>query len=107
MTIDINGVGKTTIPDLKQGSVPKQLNGGEQQTLREEKTAISVGTSDTVNITRSAASLQAVEQQLSSIPVVDQKRVEQLRLAIENGSYQIDAQRTAEKFLEMEFVLNR
>lgn len=54
---------------------------------------------DSVSISQSARALQAVNQQDNQNTEVDQAKVEQLRQAIEDGSYKVDSQRLANKML--------
>ena len=105
MAIDINGLGSNSISESSQGSGTNRVNEGKEQSTRNAETTQQH--TDVVTITPSAAKLHAVEKSLESIPVVDQKRVEQLRNAIESGQYTVDAKRTAEKFLQFETVLHR
>lgn len=58
--------------------------------------------SDTVTLTDAAAQLRSLESTLGELPVVDSQRVEDLQRAIENGSYEVDTQRIADKMLQFE-----
>ena len=62
---------------------------------------------DAVSITAVAASLNALENSLKNVSVVDVKRVEQIQMALESGNYAIHAQQVADKFLEFEFAIDR
>ena len=52
---------------------------------------------DSLRLTGEAASLQALQRELVAAPAVDQARVEQVRQAIESGSYRIDPAKIAER----------
>jgi negative regulator of flagellin synthesis FlgM len=52
-----------------------------------------------VDITPTAQRLAQVEQRISSTPEVDQGRVDAIRQALSNGSYQVDAARVADGVL--------
>jgi len=106
MTIDITGLSTPVSVDSNQGSVPKRENGGDNQLLRSPVTN-SPSTADTVTLTNAAVKLQDVEQQLKNIPIVDQQRVDKLKSAIESGRYEVNLERTADKFLELEVALYR
>lgn len=54
---------------------------------------------DTVELTSSAKLLERLEKTLASLPEIDRARVESVKIAIENGDYQIDADRIAEALL--------
>lgn len=60
---------------------------------------------DTVNLSNAAQTLQNVEKELASTPEVDSKRVERLKQEIDSGSYQINAERVAEKMLNFDNLL--
>lgn len=46
--------------------------------------------------------LSQLEQSLSEVPVVDAAKVESIKQAIEDGSYQIDSQELARKMIDFE-----
>lgn len=86
--------------------------GPQVQVARSEPTASQQQTGrpstvDTVSLTDTAARLRELENSLAKLPVVDSQRVEDLQRAIENGSYEVDARRTAEKLLGFEQALQR
>lgn len=51
--------------------------------------------------------LQAVLDRISQTPEVDQARVDALRQSIAEGNYPIDADRIAERMVELERLLDR
>lgn len=59
-----------------------------------------------VSITDQARRLASLEQAVHGMPVVNEARVAQIRLAIEEGRYQIDAERIADKLLRTEQELS-
>lgn len=62
----------------------------------------SKSTSDTVNLTSSAQLLERLEKSLASLPDVDVDRVAEVKLALENGDYQIDADAIADAMIRFE-----
>jgi len=62
-------------------------------------------TSDTVELTSSAKLLERLEKTLASLPAVDSKRVEEVKAAIENGEYEIDADAIADAMIRFERFL--
>lgn len=60
---------------------------------------------DTVSLTDTATRLQGLENTIASLPVEDSQRVEDIARAIENGSFEIDTGRIAEKMLDFESEL--
>lgn len=57
---------------------------------------------DSVSLSQSARALQALGQQDNQTQGIDQARVEQLKQAIDDGSYQVDSQRVANKMIEFD-----
>lgn len=57
---------------------------------------------ETVSLTEDAALLQALDEQIAATPAVNAARVEEVRTALANGEYRIDAERVAEKLLAAE-----
>jgi negative regulator of flagellin synthesis FlgM len=60
------------------------------------------GSADTVRISQTAVQLNALQDRLSGVPVVDGQRVESIRASVQDGSYQIDPVRVADKLLKYE-----
>lgn len=83
---------------------------GEGQTAGEaqgkagapNRTGSPAAASDTVNITQTAQQLSEMHDAMATIPVVDTQRVQEVRAAIENGTYEVRPERIAEKLLSLE-----
>lgn len=81
------GTGQTNATRTNPAATPlAKPAGGERQ--------------DTVEINPRAAQLQALESTLASVPVVDTARVEQIKQAISEGRFQINADKIADKLLD-------
>lgn len=101
MSIDINGISSAKVhapPDESQ--VKKQV---EQQPANTETGKSS--TADTVSISDNAAQLGKLGNTVDSTPVVDTQRVEQVKQAISNGTYEVDAEKIADKMMQFESIL--
>jgi negative regulator of flagellin synthesis FlgM len=61
---------------------------------------------DSVSLTDQAEKLSALESSIKDQPVVDTQRVESIRSAILDGSYTVDANKTAEKMADFERLLD-
>ncbi|MGM0676988.1 flagellar biosynthesis anti-sigma factor FlgM [Ectothiorhodospira marina] len=59
-------------------------------------------TADKITLTGAARRLSDLEQTAASQPQVDEKRVAELRQAIQDGSYQVNAQDVAEGLMKSE-----
>ncbi len=62
-------------------------------------------TADKVSLTSTAARLKDIEQRLASQAPVDNNRVNQVKSAINNGEYNVDADRVANKMIDFESSL--
>ncbi|MBL4711672.1 MAG: flagellar biosynthesis anti-sigma factor FlgM [Gammaproteobacteria bacterium] len=101
MTIDINGISSARLhgpPDDKQNNLPIEKQSAKTDTGQST-------TADTVSISDNAAQLGKVTSMVDSAPVVDAKRVEQIKQAIANGTYEVDAAKVADKLMQFESVL--
>ncbi|HQZ03252.1 MAG TPA: flagellar biosynthesis anti-sigma factor FlgM [Thauera sp.] len=58
--------------------------------------SISASSGDKVQLSSLSASLQKAEAAIAEAPVVDTQRVEEIKAAIANGEFKIDADRIAE-----------
>ncbi|MBS0611931.1 MAG: flagellar biosynthesis anti-sigma factor FlgM [Proteobacteria bacterium] len=63
------------------------------------------GAADQVTLTQSARDLQQVATAVANAPVVDSNRVEMAKRAIDNGTYQVNAGKIADKILQFEKLL--
>lgn len=63
------------------------------------------GAEDVVQLTDLGARLQELGKAVESVPEVDRARVEQLRQALSDGTYQIDPEAIADKLVAMENLL--
>ncbi|MFT7287405.1 MAG: negative regulator of flagellin synthesis FlgM [Halieaceae bacterium] len=60
---------------------------------------------ESVTLTRAASSLLQLEQELQELPGVDSERVNQIRSAIDEGSYKIDITGIVDSLLRVESEL--
>ncbi len=60
---------------------------------------------DSVILTEAASRLQDLQNVVTAAPEVDMQRVDQLRGAIADGSFQVDSNSVAEKLLQFEAAL--
>ena len=66
----------------------------------------AVAASSPVKITDQARQLASLEQAMNSLPVVNESRVAAVRSAIEDGRYQVNPERIADKLLRTERELS-
>lgn len=67
----------------------------------------AIAPTDSVRLTGEAEGLQALERQLGASPAgIDVARVNEVRAAIADGSYRVDAQRVADRMLALDSALS-
>ena len=102
MVNEIKGPNHTLITGLANQQQTDQVK--NQEKAAGNKTQGSAD--DVVSLTDQAEKLQALENSIKNQPVVDTKRVESIRSAILDGSYTVNAERTAEKMAAFENLLD-
>ncbi len=101
MTIDINGL---STPKVQAPTDDSQL----KQSAEKQQTNTETGqssTADTVSLSDNALQLGKLDNTSIAAPVVDTKRVEQIKQAIESGSYEVNAEKVADKLMQFESIL--
>ena len=78
---------------------PKQV--GEPQNSQ------TASSSAVLNLTNTAETLQTLQKKLADTPDIDRQKVDSIKLALTEGKYQIDAEKVAEKFIEIEKALGK
>lgn len=68
-------------------------------------TATAKATSDSVSITPQAQQLKKLNEKAEQSSGIDHKKVNELKKAIANGEYKIDAEKLAENINKLEFKL--
>lgn len=106
MTDKINGQGfrPSDTAGARRSEAAKPAASQEQS--RTASGAKSGSASDTVSITQSGMLMSKLEELVQRTPVVDQDRVAALKDAIASGSYEIDAERIADRLLKLERELS-
>ncbi len=61
-----------------------------------------ISTNDTVELTSGAQLLERLEKKLADLPAVDAARVAEIKAAIENGDYEIDADAIATAMIQFD-----
>jgi negative regulator of flagellin synthesis FlgM len=90
-----NKVDETTT----SSKVAPNLSAPNQSTKSPESTR------DTVNLTSNAKLLERLDKTLESLPAVNAERVAEIRNAIENGDYEINADAIADAMIRLDRVL--
>jgi len=92
-----------SIDSMVDGSIQRLMDRRAGTASREGHPAAAspekAGSADHVNLTGRAQDLQAASAELAKTPEFDSARVETLKQAISSGSYEVNAERIAEKLL--------
>ena len=107
MSIDITGLPRNNKATNDRSGQVKANEGETSTTSSQESTSQAAGAgADTVSLTGTAAKLRQLEAALSELPVADNERIDAVKRAVANGTYEIDPQRIAAKMLDFERSLN-
>ena len=103
MEIENNRIAPVVTHTGGQGApVDGQRTGGSGAPAAAEYTKSA---SDQLSLTGTARQLQELENRMDSAPVVDSKRVEAVRTAVENGTFTVHPERIAERLMSLEHAL--
>ena len=102
MPIDINNISNST--QTKRASEQKHVKVVSKDT--DSSAAASPDNrsvkQDSVSLTGSATRIKALEEQVARLPIVDTQKVEEIRNAINNGTFEFNSDRIAEKMIQFE-----
>ena len=89
---------------------PVQVGGGspvsrtKDATSEGRKTETSA-TASNIDVSDTARTMAALENRISTLPVVNESRVDAVRRAMDEGRYHVDPQRVADKMMRFEVDL--
>jgi negative regulator of flagellin synthesis FlgM len=101
VTNKIDGYGNRPVHNGTDKSVARERDAGTSAS----KSAEASKASTPVRITDQARQLAALERAVQDTPVVNEARVAAIRLAVEEGRYEVAPERIADKLLRMEHEL--
>jgi negative regulator of flagellin synthesis FlgM len=101
MSIEINGIPPSKVSSTTDDSQVKQA---VEQTSTQQESGKS-STADTVSLSDNAVQLGKLDNAAVSTPVVDTQRVEQVKQAIKDGTYEVDPAKVADKLMQFESIL--
>ncbi|MBU2873936.1 flagellar biosynthesis anti-sigma factor FlgM [Marinobacter salexigens] len=103
MSVDLNGIGRGQVNTQRTTADKSVSNQSPKQAAPEQATAKAQSArGENVNLSSQARNLKQLEQKLGDYPEMDDERIEQIRSALENGTYKIDAEKLAQKMLDMD-----
>lgn len=89
---------------------PVQVGGGAPVSRSRDATSSDRKTENTgavssIDVSDTARTLAALEDKISTVPVVNESRVDAVRRAMDEGRYHVDPQRVADKMMRFEVDL--
>jgi negative regulator of flagellin synthesis FlgM len=90
---------------LSNNRLDSQSNAARQGTNNAQNTVSSTA-SDKVTLTGVSAQVKELENKAQSSEVDNSERIAQLKAAIQEGRYQVDADQVASKLMETEYMLS-
>jgi negative regulator of flagellin synthesis FlgM len=106
MTTKVNGANSGAATQVGTGQGirrPPDSSSGEGSS---GSAAAAAGAPPSVSITDSARQLAALEQAVNAAPVVNSAKVAKIAKAVDDGTYTVDAGKTADKLMQMEQSLS-
>ncbi|WP_297794598.1 flagellar biosynthesis anti-sigma factor FlgM [uncultured Marinobacter sp.] len=101
MSVDFNGIGPGQV-NTQRTTADKSGSTQNTQAPEQAKSQAQGARGENVNLSSQAKNLKQLEQKLGDYPEMDDGRIEQIRAALADGSYKIDAEKLAQKMLEMD-----
>ena len=104
MSSDIKGVSESLsqVSEVASKARSAQSADPSQRTSGAESAAAT----DAVSFTETASRMRELEGSLRSVPVVDTQRVNEVKQAIVDGTYEVSPARIAEKMMKFEGLLD-
>ncbi|PSF05615.1 flagellar biosynthesis anti-sigma factor FlgM [Marinobacter fuscus] len=103
MSVDFNGIGQGQVNTTRTTADKASSSQADKPAVSDQaKAQSSSARGENVNLSKEARNLKQLEQKLGDFPEMDDDRIEQIRTALENGTYKVDAQKLAQKMLEMD-----
>jgi len=101
MSVDLNGIGQGQV-NTQRTTADKPANSQNAGQTAPEQAKAQSARGENVSLSSQARNLKQLEQKLGDYPEMDDNRIEQIRSALENGTYKVDAEKLAQKMLEMD-----
>lgn len=98
MALEINGL-NTNQTNTKRTRNSQQTSSEKNSTAAEKSPGKG---NTTVSISAQAHSLNQIQGEVSKGSAIDEAKVASIKAAIDDGSYQVDAQKTADNMLKMD-----
>ena len=104
MPIDINNISSNTT-QAKSAAEQKHVKIVHSDSTSNSGKSGSASASlspDSVSLTSASVRIKALEEQISRLPIVDTQKVEEIKNSINNGKFDFNSERIAEKLISFE-----
>ncbi len=106
MAVEINNIASTHASTAGTDASTRARETNEQAVgTNPSGTGSSAPASDQVSLTPAAQQLKGLEQQVANLPEVNMEKVQALKEAIQNGTYEVNANSIASKMMSLEKAL--
>ncbi|GGY66768.1 flagellar biosynthesis anti-sigma factor FlgM [Marinobacter zhanjiangensis] len=104
MAVNFSGIGNNPVnsPTTNTDKAPASKSGNPSAPAEQASREAPAARGENVNLSKQARELRQMGDKLESYPEVDDSRVEEIRAALADGSYKVDAEKVAQKMLEMD-----
>ncbi len=104
MVSEVQGSSSGVVQSTEQRSNQINVNKKADES-NQTQTSSAPPPSSSVSLTSAASQLQAAEKSIAAAPVVDQSKVDAVKKTINEGSYNVDAERIASKLIDFDTAL--
>jgi len=104
MANDISGIGSSRTQQSGNRTAQRVDDDNKSSSISSNNTTSG---SDKVSLTKTAARLKDIERSLSDQSPVDSNRVNDMKSALANGNYNVDADKIADKMMTFEAALDK
>ncbi len=101
MTNDINGIGN--INNLPNSPSQKNTTENQQTDEAQRQDVTRTEQGDSVEVSSQSQQINHLIDKINQLPEIDQQRVDAIKSAIDEGNYQVDANKVAQKILDEQF----
>lgn len=102
MSISINQVSNNSTQTKRSGEQGNISNIDASDKKAAQTSASAKLSPDLINLTDSASRIKALEELVARLPIVDTKKIEQIKNSINAGTYEINAEQIAEQMIRFE-----
>ncbi|MBN2864636.1 MAG: flagellar biosynthesis anti-sigma factor FlgM [Thiotrichales bacterium] len=93
--------------NVTSGRAPDQVRAQERSGKQDANQSVDNAPTDKVTLTGTLTQVRDLEQKTENVNIDNSDRIATLKAAIADGSYQVNAQNIAEKFMQSESFLSK